>query len=225
MIRQARSNGGLSRQCLPQIWFIPLNFYSAQKCFKHIIRTKIFHPKNVFCPSNLKTCLWACDQESTYRQRVFRSMQHLFLRSLNNPPRSFLTRSKRLLLEFTHLTGQFSIFLHLLNPWSTAKKQAAKIVSNSLWCEIGKPRTMIFTALSLTKLFFIPRCKHRRSVSLHFRNGPPPLDVERVWSHETSSLTLVCTISFVCNASICTDTIVITEKSAAYAELGTANLA
>jgi len=36
---------------------VPPNFCCYKISFKHIIKTKIFTPKKVFCPTNLKTWL------------------------------------------------------------------------------------------------------------------------------------------------------------------------
>ena len=48
---------------LPKAFLCPQNFVVLRTiCFKHMIKTKSFPPKNVFCTPNLKTWLraWFC---------------------------------------------------------------------------------------------------------------------------------------------------------------------
>ena len=58
---QARRHGRHSRTVAPKSFLFPPNFFVFRKiCFKHMIKIKIFHHKNVFCPpkpQNLATGL------------------------------------------------------------------------------------------------------------------------------------------------------------------------
>jgi len=60
---QTRRHGGIWEQLPPNL-FCPLpNFVMLRKmCFKYMIKTKVFPPKNVFCPLNLTMWLraWFC---------------------------------------------------------------------------------------------------------------------------------------------------------------------
>jgi len=55
---QTRRHGGNSGAVIPKSVVWPQNFVVLRKiCFKHMIKSKIFSPKNVFYPPNLKTWL------------------------------------------------------------------------------------------------------------------------------------------------------------------------
>jgi len=57
---QVSRHGGAFGGSYPEIFFVPPKFCYAQNiCFKHMIKIKIFPPKNVLSPPNLKTWLRA----------------------------------------------------------------------------------------------------------------------------------------------------------------------